>query len=235
VGYSSNPASAGKLPVHTNGGVTINKCVTFFVSHPDYPTWDTVRIPHQQGNYQFTLMVVWRFLLTTLYLHFPLSLTRLLCSSPTFKPRGLCLVKQFLPCPLGVHNHRPLSNFLLGRCFGNLNCSWAASALWLLKSRTGVLFHFWYVLLFLICIIILGIYFVFDFHCSYWHTGQFSWAMHTQSGTYLHMYACKYFCMLYYFSWGMRILIDTYLFSCYTIVDVWLRCTSVNVQGILRL
>jgi hypothetical protein len=72
-------------------------------------------------------------------------------------------VNEFLLCPLSVHNHRPLSNFLLGRSFGNLNCSWVASAVCLLKSRTGVLFHFWYVLLFLICIIVLGIYFFFIF------------------------------------------------------------------------
>jgi hypothetical protein len=77
-----------------------------------------------------------------------------------------------------------------------------------------------------------GYLFSLDFHCSYWSFGQFSWAVRTQIGTYLYMYAYKYFCMLYYFSWGMCILIYSYLFSCYAIVDVCLCFTSVNVQGI---
>jgi hypothetical protein len=177
--------------------------------------------------------LMWRFLLTTLYQHFSFSLTRqcFLCSSPTFEPWGLCLVKQFLPCLLGVHNHHPLSNFLLEWSFANLNCSWVASALWLLKSRTRVLFHFWYVLLFLICIIVLGIYFVLIFTALTGVLGSFLGLCVTRFGRICIRMPIS-ISVLYFFSWSMRILIDKYLFSCYTIVDVCLRCTSINVQGI---
>jgi hypothetical protein len=131
--------------------------------------------------------MLWRLLLTILYLHFPLSITRqrILCSSPTFEPWGPCLVKQFLRCPLSVHNHRPGSSFLLGRTFRKSKLF--MDGIWTLAFEK----QDWGTVSFLVCIvvllfiIVLGIYFVFDFHCTYWSNGQFSWTMHIQIGKHL--------------------------------------------------
>jgi hypothetical protein len=93
----------------------------------------------------------------------------------------------------------------------------------------------WDFVSFLVCTAVFNMYycfgylFVFDFHCSYFSIGQFSWTMRTQIGTYLYTPISISVC--YIILLGMRILIDTHLFSCSTIVGAYLRCTSINVQG----
>jgi hypothetical protein len=130
-------------------------------------------------------------------------------------------VNQFLRCPLGVHNHRPLSNFLLWRSFGNLNFSCVASALWLLKSTTRVFFIsgmyccFLYVLLFWVSILIWFSLLLLEYWAVFFGYAYPDWDV----------FVYVYFSLAVCVFWLMRI--------CFLVLQLW-TCAHVARQSMIR-
>jgi hypothetical protein len=161
---------------------------------------------------------VWHFLLTTLYLHFPLSLTRqrFLCSSSTFKPLRSVSRESVPAVPSWCAQQSSCVQFSFRTIFRKSKLFMGGICTLDFETQE------WDFVSFLVCFAVFDMYycfgflFCFDFHCCYWSIGQFSWAVPTEIGT--NLYRPISISVCYIFLLGMCFLL---IRICSLILQFW--------------